>query len=730
MQTVKEISKKLFFIYIFLGITAGLALFPPAAGAADTFVISGSGGSVNIRGGPGTDYPVVATVKRGSKLALLGQQSGWYKITLSTGKTGWVASWLGKLVEEKKVSPTVPGNTASQTVLIAQGVINLRSGPATKYAIVGKTSNGQKLISLGKQGEWYKVSLSGGKSAWIAGWLVKAQTAPPPASDRGGNSAGGQVLVAQDVINLRSGPGTGYSIVGRTTKGQKLISLGKQGDWYKVSLSGGKSAWIAGWLVKPEAPGEASAGEAVIAQQVLILRSGPGSDYGTSGSIEKGQRLLVLDKRGEWYRVSHSSGQTGWIAVTLVSRAPGQSTPPPAQQPDFVPRVFNTPIRVALSTDAFAAAISATGDYLITNGLTGEVLSQPVSSNVFTFSVIKLSGSTVDQVVYAVQVEKDRTPLGTYTGPIMLTEGQGATGNWFELNVNGSSRRYRGSLGIRLQNGCLLLVNELPLEEYLYGVVPCEMPYNWAAEALKAQAVAARSYAFYALKYAKGQYYDVFATQASQVYRGMNAEYPSTTAAVDATRNLVLTSGGYVVPAYFCSSNGGWSENSEDVWKNYAGPIRGKADPYDRHPENPHYGWSVTYTVYELPRLLQERGYDFSVVTEVYISGRTTVGGRIKQVQVLGTGADGIQRFQDLANADWVRTVFQCKAPVTDLLKEYDPLTGALVGVTFTGSGWGHDLGMSQWGARAMAEQGCSFKDILDFYYTGGMLDLTTNIHS
>ncbi|MEW6181988.1 MAG: SH3 domain-containing protein [Bacillota bacterium] len=813
MKPAKVFTKNSLIICFFMMITVVSALFTGAAGAAAMFVISGTSGSVNIREGPGTNYPILETVARGSRLGLTEQQSGWYKVSLSSGKTGWIASWLGKRVEENSVQPTGSGSTSTQTVLIAQGVINLRSGPGTNYAIVGRTSTGQKLTGLGKQSEWYKVKLTGGKSAWIAGWLVKAQTTSPaptpgpnpdpsgsggssadgtvlvsqtvvnlrsgpgtnyaivgrtstgqkltglgkqgdwykvslsggksvwiagwlvkpqtgstPTSppDRGGSSESGQILIAREVINLRSGPGTNYAIVGKTSAGQKLTGLGKQGEWYKVSLSGGKTAWIAGWLVKPEAPAEASAGEDVIAQQVLILRSGPGLDYGASGSIEKGQMLRVLDKRGEWYRISHSSGQTGWIAVSLVSRAPGQSTTPPVQQTDFVPRVFSTQIRVALSTDALAAAVSAGGDYLITNGQTGETISRPLPGNVFTITAARLP---VGQTVYAIQVEKDRVTLGTFTGPVFLVEGQGATGNWFELNVNGASRRYRGNLSVRLQNGNLLLVNELPLEEYLYGVVSCEMPYSWAPEALKAQAVAARSYAFYAMKYGKGEFYDVFATQSSQVYRGLAAEHPATTAAVDATKNLVLTSGGYIVPAYFCSSNGGLSENSEDVWKNYAGPIRGKSDPYDRHPENPHYGWSVTYTVYELPRYLMEKGYDFSVVQEVYVTGRTVAGGRIQQLQVLGSGSDGIQRSQDLSNADWVRSVLGCKAPVTDMLKEYDPLTGALVKVTFSGSGWGHCLGMSQWGARTMAEQGKTFKEILDFYYTGSMLDFTANTH-
>jgi len=724
MKTLKKASNLT--ILILAVFVLLLSLPPGTASAADSVKVSGSGGSVNIRVGPGTDYPLAATVARGTTLPFLTQQSGWYKVVLSSGKTGWIAGWL-----VAPVAVTRP-ETSAATFIIAQSVVNLREGPGTGYAIIGKTAPGQKLASVGKQGDWYKVSLSSGKVGWIAGWLVKTvvQKAEPQESPQASI-----YVVAPSVVNLREGPGTGYAIIGKTAQGQKLKSVGKQGDWYKVSLSGGKVGWIAGWLVKPAGQPGAKAielfseGDTVITDNLADLRSGPGADYPLSGRAQEGQRFTVLQKIGEWYRVRSASGQSGWLTGALVSRGAAEQIPPttpPTEQ--FTPRSFAFPIRVALSLDTPAAACSVHGNYAFVNGLTGEIMFRPASGNVITIAPTAVPAST-GEAVYAIQVEKDRVSCGSFTGPLVLMEGRNSTENWFELNANGISRRYRGNLSARFLDGKLLLVNELPFEEYLYGVVPSEMPSSWPLEALKAQAVAARSYALYAQKYGGGQFFDVQSTQASQVYRGLSGENPATTAAVDATKDLVAARGGLVVPAYFHSSDGGFTENSEDVWKNYVNSVRGQPDPYDRHPENPHYGWSITNSVYELCVNLQAKDYDFTLVSEINITERTSVGGRIKQVQIIGLSSDGAAKIETLKNADWVRSTFRLKAPPTDMSKTYDPATGALLAVTFTGNGWGHCLGMSQWGARTMADQGNGFATILSFYYNGAVVQSRANIY-
>ncbi|RPF49709.1 SpoIID/LytB domain protein [Thermodesulfitimonas autotrophica] len=643
---------------------------------------------------------------------------------------------------------------AAELVVQEKGSVNIRQGPGTGYAVIARVAPGTKLVSLAAQAGWFKVRLATGQTGWVAGWLVKPAVSAPAGG--GISQSPAAVVVTGERVNLRRGPGTGYAITGQATKGTQLAVAGRSGDWYKVKLREGQLAWVAGWLVKPilaaqvekEGAGQASeknagqgaTGALVVKGDVVNLRTGPGTGYGIVGRMARGLRLELLEARDGWYKVRLATGQTGWVAGWLVeavpevpaaqppareetvSRGPAPEAPAQPQVPPFTARAFTRPVRVLLAADV-PAAVSVYGDYALVDGLTGNVLFRTANTDQLGLSLTVLPEAAVDQTVYAIALEKNRQFLGNFAGPLVLAEGSGATGNYFTLNTGGGSRRYRGNLIVRLQGGKFLLVNELPIEEYLYGVVPCEMPYRWPAEALKAQAVAARSYALRKVQESEDAPFHVYATQADQVYGGMDAERPETTAAIKATEGLVLKYGGEVVTAYFHSSDGGYTENSEDVWRNWCGYIRGKADPYDRHPENPHYGWSVSYSVYDLARCLQERQVNFSVVTAVYVTGKTAVSGRIKQLEVHGTGPDGMPCVQTLRNADWVRCVFRLKAPAADIVKTYDPLTGALVGVTFTGNGWGHALGMSQWGARTMAEQGLNFRDILNFYYTGATLE-------
>lgn len=147
---------------------------------------------------------------------------------------------------------------AAEIVVVQGDVVNLRSGPGTNYQITSKVTRGTRLELLGKSGDWYKIAYAGGKTSWIAGWLVRIEnvTAGQPQAEppsRGGASLGKQTAVVQgDVVNLRSGPGTNYQITSKVARGTRLEILGKSGDWYKVAYAGGKTSWIAGWLVKVE----------------------------------------------------------------------------------------------------------------------------------------------------------------------------------------------------------------------------------------------------------------------------------------------------------------------------------------------------------------------------------------------------------------------------------------------------------------------------------------------
>lgn len=181
-------------------------------------------------------------------------------------------------------------------------------------------------------------------------------------------------------------------------------------------------------------------------------------------------------------------------------------------------------------------------------------------------------------------------PAKALTGPLVFLPG--AT----PLKYGG--KQYRGQLQVNASKTSLQLVNSVGLEPYLYGVVSREVPFSWPAEALKAQAVVARSYA---LAVRKSGAYDLYADTRSQVYGGIAAEKPTTNAAVDATAGQVLLYEGKVATTFFFSTSGGRTASIEDVWAR-GEPVPylvGVPDPYDT--ASPHHTWGpFAFTVAKL----------------------------------------------------------------------------------------------------------------------------------
>jgi len=186
---------------------------------------------------------------------------------------------------------------------------------------------------------------------------------------------------------------------------------------------------------------------------------------------------------------------------------------------------------------------------------------------------------------------------------------------------------YRGSMQVDVVSGKLRAINVVGLEQYLYGVVPSEMPFTWAPEALKAQAVVARSYA---LATRRSGAFDLYPDTRSQVYLGVEHEKPSTTAAVDATAGQVVLYDGQVAKTFFFSTSGGRTASAEDVWGAPVPYLVSVPDPYDSI--SPHHTWGpVAYTGTGLAKRLKLKGRVVDVQSELNSSGR------IKSLTVVGS---------------------------------------------------------------------------------------------
>jgi len=264
-------------------------------------------------------------------------------------------------------------------------------------------------------------------------------------------------------------------------------------------------------------------------------------------------------------------------------------------------------------------------------------------------------------------------------------------------------RWYRGRTIITPTSGGLTAINYVDLESYLYSVLGGEMNGNWPQEALKAQAVAARSYALFRRNRDGNSSFDLCDTARCQVYRGVQDESTGTQTAVNATAGQVLTYNGTIIEALFHSSSGGHTENVEDVWGTRVPYLRAVQD-YDQNA--PVFSWNKIISRNELGNIV-----GLGPITAVNPVGQPTAGGSYRQLEFISSGTKKRVTTENLRNSLNLRSAKITIVPQTITTKSSskDQTTKSFV---IQGKGFGHGLGMSQYGAKGMAEQGLSYQQI------------------
>ena len=272
-------------------------------------------------------------------------------------------------------------------------------------------------------------------------------------------------------------------------------------------------------------------------------------------------------------------------------------------------------------------------------------------------------------------------------------------------------KRYSGILNLFVLDSEMLVINILGIEKYLSSVVGSEMPVKWPLEALKAQAIASRTYA---LKQKGNSLYDIDSTQRNQVYNGLESSTYKTSRAVRSTRSLVLTYKNKLISALFHSSSGGMTENSQDVWKNEY-PYLSSVKDFDKN--NPKLRWQKNFSSEELKKIFPKIGG----IKKIEILNITNTG-RVKNVKIVGKyGSDQISgvdiRKRMNLKSTFMRFKFiEDKKYITDNDNSNIPIEKKLI---VLGQGSGHGVGMSQWGARYMASKGQKAERILKHFYKG-----------
>lgn len=325
------------------------------------------------------------------------------------------------------------------------------------------------------------------------------------------------------------------------------------------------------------------------------------------------------------------------------------------------------------------------------------------------------------------------------------------------IKVNGTA--YRGDIEVRrLGQSDMTVINILPLEHYLYGVVPGEIEAVSHPEALKAQAVAARTYTLNNIGKHEKHGFDLCNTTSCQVYKGFSAEMPSTNMAVDETKGKRVTYNGKLARVFYFSSSGGRTEDVENVWGTPIPYLRSVEDKYESG-KSWNYNWESTYTAAKIKETMLARNYDLGDIVSIKIS-KVAPSGRVTELVIKGTKGErvytrsGTRSVLGLLQSQWYRIFTDADVSVrgngeentkTQLggskvitaggvktlnadgnyltvlggksRKKNVPVTPQVY--TFKGKGWGHAVGMSQEGAKGMANAGFKYDEILMHYFQG-----------
>ncbi len=278
-----------------------------------------------------------------------------------------------------------------------------------------------------------------------------------------------------------------------------------------------------------------------------------------------------------------------------------------------------------------------------------------------------------------------------------------------DLYLNKS--RFRGFIDIHKNaNGTLYAINHLGMEGYLYGVLHHEVAPWWPMDALRAQAIAARTYALYQVQVSKVQEFDLKSSTSSQVYGGSTSERYRTKRAVDQTAGKVLTYAGKVFPAYFHATCAGLTAAAKELWKIDLPPLAGNAKcGYCRI--SPHYYWEAKVPLSEIEEKMNKNGRPVGQILKIEVISQTP-SARVGSLRITGTSQETVMAAKDFriwVGGDRIRSTSFAVEIREDMAE-------------FHGKGWGHGVGLCQWGAFGQSLLGHSYEKIIGLYYPGSKI--------
>lgn len=371
-------------------------------------------------------------------------------------------------------------------------------------------------------------------------------------------------------------------------------------------------------------------------------------------------------------------------------------------------------IGLAALVGAAACSWSATADDIARIGLTyfggprHVVLSSPGGLNVTrtasgaAITCDPVESLTVDVAKNALTITPDANPVDAGTSVIIAPADPGGV---ITIEPPGhSARKYRGSIEVSLAGGCIRLVNVVNIDDYILGVLPSEMPESYPVEALKAQAIAARTYLLTNKKKHASEGFDVCDSTHCQSYGGVLAEKTLTSAAVADTRGDVLTYDGRPASIMYSTDCGGATRGCDDR----APYLKCVVEPDDIK----HTTWEKSYSLADLEKKLVKLGIKEAVGLKSIAIGETDTSGRAVDLTVTGNSATKtipVSQLRSALGGDVLKsTLFTIEQPEDDK-------------ITIRGRGWGHGVGLCQVGAKGLAlpPHNLTCDQILAHYFPG-----------
>ena len=274
----------------------------------------------------------------------------------------------------------------------------------------------------------------------------------------------------------------------------------------------------------------------------------------------------------------------------------------------------------------------------------------------------------------------------------------------FKINED-NSNMYRGNLILKkIEDDKFVLINKLELEKYLYGVVVREIGSYAPKEAIKAQAVSSRTYIISHLNMFSKYGFDITDSKYQQVYRGYSKEEEKVNLAVDETKGLVMFYDDKPIRAFYFSSSGGRTENSENVWTQKIPYLVSVQDKYEANRKESS-EWTVKHTKEDIENLLKGKNIDIGELQDIRIVNRTE-SGRVLELQYVGSNGEYTYTKNEVRNLVGLRSQWFYIEKKENVY-------------SFIGKGNGHGVGLSQVGAMGMADAGFNYIDILKHYFTG-----------